>query len=358
MKKLRILASLCAAAICVSLTGCGDTSWAIKTDSVTIPTGVYSYYLLSNASTLQQMATVSAASAASAASSSTTKSTANKSSDIWSQTVSGTGAVTWAMNSALEECKDLAVIEKLCKAKKVSLSSDQTKSTSSQAESSYTQYKDLWSKNDISQTSLQRIVSGMYLKQLLFKAYYGEGGEKAVAASDIEKYYTENFVHVKQIYVSKFDSSYQTLTGDALTKAKNKANKAYADAKADPSKFDSFVKTYNEDPGMTSNPTGYILSKKTAAASNYDSKFTNLAYSLKDGEVGMAESDMGWFIEMKIKIDPKDTATYTESQKFTVLSEMKSEEFSTFLQNEIKKTNFQKNDNALNKYSPKNLKLS
>lgn len=345
MKKSRIIAAFCAIAMCFSLTACADTTWAMKCDDITIPTGVYNYYLLQSASYVSQQGS---------SSSSSTSST-----DIWSQTVSGTNAVTWAINTASDEVKNLITIESLAKTRNITLTDEIKSSAESTASSNYSSYGDMFKNNDIAQTSLERIVQGMYLKKLLFDSYYGADGDKKVSDAEISSYYTENFVNVKQIFVAKFDvSTYQALTDDKLTEAKAKAEKAFAEAKASPDKFDDLVKTYNEDPGMTATPTGYVISKKSAANQNFDTKFTDLAFSLKDGEVGMAESDMGWFIEQKVKIDPTNTKIYTDTQKATVLSEMKADEFEDVLKEELGKLNIETNTKALDKYSPKNLKLN
>lgn len=345
MKKTGILVGVCAAALALSMTGCGDTSWVLKDGNITIPTGVYNYYQIGGASDVQSMQAANSSSAAST------------SSDMWSQTVSGTNAVTWVMNSALDQCKNLATVEKLCADRKLTLTAEQKSTCETNASTYYTNYKDVLSKNDISQASLQRIIEGSYLNSLLFNSYYGTSGDKAVKEAELSDYYTKNFVNVKQIFVAKIDTStYAALSTEDLAKAKKKAEEAYSAAKKDPSKFDEYVKTYNEDPGMTQTPTGYAFSKSTGTS--YDSKFTDLAFSLKDGEVGMAESDMGYFIELKVKIDPKNTTVYNDTMKATILSEMKSDEYNTLIKDETSKQKFEQNNTTIDKYSPKNLKLS
>lgn len=141
-------------AVGLSFTGCADTSWAVKDGNVTIPTGVYLYYLLSSASTVQQQAT-------------STSSTASGS-DPWSQKIENTNAVTWAINSAVKNCKQLAVVEKLCASRKVTLTADQKKTASTSASSNYTQYSSILKKNGIDQSSIDRISNDMYLEQALF----------------------------------------------------------------------------------------------------------------------------------------------------------------------------------------------
>lgn len=353
MKKMRICAFICALAVSLSVTGCADTTWVLKDGNITIPTGVYNYFLLYNANTVQQMA--SSAAAASVG----TKSSASQ--DMWSQTVSNTNAATWAMNTALDNCKQLVVIEKLCASRKVALTAAQKASASSDAASTYGTSSGMMSKNGIAQSSLERIYNDYsYLDQALFGSYYGSKGDKAVSESELTDYYKKNYVHVRQIFVAKIDttsSSYKALTGAKLTAATKKANEAYAALKADAAdnykNFDTIWKKYNEDTKQTK--VGYTFSKATA--SSYDTKFTNLGFSLKEGEVGMAESDMGYFIEYKLPVDTGSTA-FTANVKQGVLSAMKGPEFIAMLKDQVKKETFVQNDNTLNRYSPKKLDLS
>lgn len=337
MKK--IAAAVCAAALALSMTGCADTSWAVKYDKITIPVGVYNFFLVNNAYSVSSMAS-------------------SGSSDVWSQTVSNTSAVTWAMNSALDSCKQVAVIEKLAADNKVKLAASEKSYMTNYASSTYNQSSGVLSKNGISQDSMERIYEDMYyLRTDVFKAIYGKGGSKAVSNSDIDKYLSKNnFVHVKQIFVSKKDTSSQSgaaYTGTKLAAQKAKADEAYKAAKADPKKFANYVKKYNEDPGMMSYPVGYTFNKTTG--SNYDPKFVKLAYSLKIGEVGMAESDMGYFIEYK---EPATAANVSTNDSESILQAMKGTEFSNTINSMIKKGKFEQNNAAFDKFSPKKVDLT
>lgn len=352
MKKYtKICALICALATGFSLAGCADTSWALKSGDVTLPSGVYLYYLINNASKVESGTAASSTTTTSSSSSST-------SSDVWSKTVDKQNAVSWAINSSLKSCKELIVVEKQTAKRKVKLTSDETKAAKSYADQSYSTYESLFKENDISQTSLERISKDMYLEQELFKSYYGENGDKAVPETELAKYYTQNYAHIKQIFVAKVDTSTnKTLSKSKLASQKKKANTAYAAVKNDLTHFQKYVDKYNEDTGMKSNSDGYIFSKASATSSGYDTKFVNLAFSLKVGQVGMAESDMGYFIEYRVKTDPK-ASTFNDTMKETILTAMKSDDFQDLIDDVVAKTTFTQNDKTINHYNPKKVKLS
>jgi len=350
LKKRAICAALCALAVGLGSTGCSNTTWAMKSDNVTLPTGVYLYYLLNNVSQVYQNAEQASSSSASTSTSSAA------SADPWSQKIQNENASTWAISNAISSCKSLVMIEELSAQRKIALSASDEASAKSQADQTYSSYETMFQKNGISQDSVEHVEEDTALSQKLFDSYYGAKGDKAVPESTIDAYYIANYVHVKQIFVNKNDSTTNTaLTGAKLTAATNKANQAYAAAKADVANFDSYVKKYNEDPGMTQNPDGYIFSKATASSQGFDQKFVDLAFSLKVGEVGMAESDMGYFIEYKVPVDPK--ASTFSGQSESVLSALKGDEFRTMVTDDANKAKIQQNG-SLNKYDPKKMVLS
>lgn len=351
-RRTKICAFICALAAGASISGCADTSWSLKSGNITLPAGVYLYYLVNNAANVQSET------ASSSSSNTLTAATSKTSSDPWSKTIDGKNAVTWAIDKSLDSCKEIIVVEKQVAARKVKISSEEKSAAKSFADQKYSTYKELFDKNGISQTSLERISTDMYLEQALFNSYYGENGDRAVSSTDLAKYYTDNYAHIKQIFVAKIDTSTnKTLSSDKLASQKKKAEEAYAAAKNDVANFQKYVDKYNEDTGMKNNSDGYIFSKATAESQGYDTKFTNLAFSLKVGEIGMAESDMGYFIEYRVPTDPT-ASTFNASMKQNVLNAMKSNDFQVLIKDLISKEKFTKNDKMIDHYNPKNLKLS
>lgn len=349
MKKKVICATICALAVALSTTGCADTTWAMKSGNITIPTGVYVYYLLNNAGEIEQQAEA-------AASSATTSAALAAAENPWTQTIGTTTASAWAVNTAISSCQSLVIIEQQSAARKITLTSAELASTKSNADSNYTSYQGMFTRNGISEASLERISKDMGLSQKLFDSYYSAKGDKAIPEATLDAYYIANFVHVKQIFINKNDSSNVALTGAALTAATAKANTAYAAAKKTPANFAALVKKYNEDPGMTSNPDGYIFSQTTATNQSYDQSFVSLAFSLKVGAVGMTSSDMGYFIEYKVPVDPK--ATTFAAQKENVLIALKGTEYTTMLSTDGKNAKIDQNKSALNHYDPSKLDFS
>lgn len=355
-KFFRAAAGCLALLLALSTTGCADTTWAVKVNQSTVPSGIYIAYLLSYRS--QVMAdSSSGASAASgdesnplAVSPSGASSGSSASSDPWSRKIEGSSAISWAINSALKDCERLAVTESLASSRHLSLTSSET-STVKQYAQTYVSYYPAYKKNGVSQQSLQRLLGYQFLAKKVFDSYYAKGGEKAVSDADLQNYYTSQFVHVKQIFFNKYDDTGALLSADKLAQIQATAKQVLATANAGKGKFDALVTQYNEDPGMKSSPDGYIFDKNAS----YLQVFKDTAFQMNVGDVKLVESDEGYHILYKVPVDPT-ASTYNDDMKEEVLESMKWSEFQKTIDEKVSQAKVTRNQHTLNKYNPKTLK--
>lgn len=338
MKKrwIKATAFLLTCVLAVGLTGCANTLWVMKTDKITVPTGVYLYYLLTARSSVQSKT------------SSSSSSTSSGSSSIdWSKKIDGKDAKTWAIDEATKDTRELLAAESLCAAKKITLTADEKSQVTSYAQNMMSSYTIL-ANNGISQASVERVLAyTQYLKDRLFNSYYGTGGSEAVSDADLKDYYTKNFVQIKQIFFSTTDDSGAALSSaDQKTKAK-KANDVLGQISADRSNFSALMDTNNEDTGMKSNPDGYVFGK----SEDFVQVFKDAAFSMKVGDVKLIKSSMGYHILYKVTLDPSKF----DSVKTDVLTDMKNPTFLKMLDNHKGIT---VNNSTINRYDPKSLKDS
>ncbi len=96
---------------------------------------------------------------------------------------------------------------------------------------------------------------------------------------------------------------------DTLSRAE--AVLAEVNAMSDISEFDDLIATYNEDPGMTSNPDGYYFGKGEMVP-----EFEESAFSLEEGKTsGLVETSYGYHILLKLPLEDEE-AIYN-SQAFS-----------------------------------------
>lgn len=119
---------------------------------------------------------------------------------------------------------------------------------------------------------------------------------KALNALVCEKYfffnsssiidYIERNINLDELYQNEFVCAKHILVEDEKT-----ANEVYEKA-ASGADFDALVKEYGKDPGMESNPTGYVFTKGEMVE-----EFEQASFALKDGEISRpVKSTYGYHI--------------------------------------------------------------
>lgn len=341
-KIIKPIAFLCAAAMTITvLAGCSDRSWAVSVDGTKMPTGVYLAFLLQAKSQVQYQAYTSS----------------GTSSNPWSQQIEGTNAKSWAENTALKYVEEMGVIENLCKKRKLSITPSESSLAANYANSQAAQEGNLYSVNGVSNDSVARISQDFqYLQVKLFNSYYSTGGDKAVPTADLQNYYLKNYVRIKHIVIKATDSSGSALTGAALKTAEAKANSVLKQANS--KNFDSLMKRDSDDVDSTTkqpnSPDGYVFSKYTAQADNFDTTFVNAALSMKNGEIKMVKASYGYDIMYKIPVTKSDS--YLSTSKTRILYEMKQTDFQNTIDAATKSAKIVQNKSAINHYDPSKLK--
>lgn len=326
----RAVAIVCAAACVAALSGCSDTSWALKVDGAKIPAGMYIYSVMNVTASIQ----------------SNYENYYGTTTLDWTQKVGTQDLASYIKDQALKNCEDLYAIEQLCKQENVSLTASEKASADSTASTAYSSSTSTYSANGVSAASIKRYVEDTQLSQKLYTHYYGTSGTKKVTEKDAAfKSYCDNYSLVKQILVETIattsSGTSSSLTGTALTNAEKKANEAYAAAKKDPSKFDSLITKYSQDTS-SSNQSGYLVEK---GSSSYVTAFTNGAFSIKVGQVTMVKSsEYGYHILYRM---PLVTST--------MLSQYKQKLMTDLIDSTVKKYKIEKNASTLSAFDPKKL---
>lgn len=127
-------------------------------------------------------------------------------------------------------------------------------------------------------------------------------------------FYNENdYVRAKHILIQfPTNTDGSEVTEEQKAEAKAKAEEVLAKVN-NGEDFDALIEQYNEDPGMTTNPTGYYFGKGSMVE-----PFETATYALEEGAVsGLVETTYGYHIIKRLPIDDSDIST---SQKFLELA--------------------------------------
>ena len=214
-----------------------------------------------------------------------------------------------ARDMALEECemgfKRIAV----AKAMGIELDDEAQKNMEddkNQVKESYgDNYEPFLEKNGLTEADIDTIVGmGYYTDVLKAKLNAGE-------LTDDEKrdYFKNHYLRAKHVLISIDDD-----TDDAAAKAK--AEEVLAKAKAGEN-FDELVKEYGEDPGMESNPDGYVFTDGTMVQ-----EFEDGTKSIQPGEFTLVQTSYGYHVIQRL--DLEESPEYFEEAYASVADDIDS----------------------------------
>ena len=143
-------------------------------------------------------------------------------------------------------------------------------------------------------------VSEEFVKELLASSTYQSKIVNAVDAAEptddeIKQYFKDNYLRAKHVLITTKDMT----TGEEkdAEAAKKTADEVLAKAQAGED-FDALITEYNEDPGMSSNPDGYVFTDGAMVK-----PFEDKTKELQPGEIGMCETDYGYHVIKKLALD-------------------------------------------------------
>ncbi len=200
-------------AMALSLTSCGDTSWAADIEGTRIPAGVYIQFLMQARADAEEQMT-------------------EEDTDLWSKTFEDKNAEQWIKDQAMEMCKQYVAVEKKFDELGLQFSEDDTEQLEYQLQVAWEQYgESFYEKNGVARSSLRLVYENQIKRSLVFDKYYETNGLDAVAEADIQKYYTDNYARVKYIQMPLTDGEGNKLKSEGKKQFKEEvADKLFARA--------------------------------------------------------------------------------------------------------------------------------
>ncbi len=325
-----------------------DLSWSYKDDASTLSIGGYIYYNYSAFTAASQKVE-------------------NGTGDFLDQKLKNDDGKEVTAKEYIDQvtedaCKNYIYVNKVFKDKKLSLTAEEISSYKKNADSYWTYYKTVFEKLGVSKDSF---VSAGYENsaklEAIFKSIYGEGGEKEVSTADMQKYYEDNYVNYSYLSVPLYDTSTDsnnqstnTKKSDAdIKKIKSNLEKYAADINNGTSYADE-VKVYMKDYNIQSDPT--ISATNILKNAGLGEDIEKAIESLKDGQakyitVGEGGDSATCYLIYRgnIKDESKKLAS-DENTKYSVLVNMKSEEFQKDMKEQAKNVKCEVNTAAIEKY--------
>lgn len=362
MKKLKCtLALLIAGTLAATAVGCAgssDMSWSYKDDQTTMSIGSYIYY---NYSAFQKAA----------------QKVSDSNGDFLSEEIENDdGDKVTARDYIAEQtdlaCKNYLNVEKTFKDLGLSLTDEEQTNAETSVSSMWSYMGSTYQGYGISQDSLTKaygILSAKYEK--IFKTMYGEGGEKAVSADDLNKYFTENYTDYSYFTVPLYDTSTDSTSSTASTSSGTtttaKSAEDIAKIKAD---LDSYAAAINDDGKAF---TDEVAVYQKAYSIETDPSTSNCAIMANSGlgdaviaaydklaegkaevlKVGDDDASASYYLLYKAPIKEKAATLSTDSDlNYSTLISMKSQEYMDYMDEQAKTVECEKNQAAIDKYGP------
>lgn len=341
----RLLAGVFAVVLLVSATACyGDTTWVMKTDSDSVPAGVYITFMMDAYGEA--------------------KDKIDPNQDMWGQKIDETAVEQWIVNKAVERTKQYIAANILFAELGMTLDADANKTIKNQANNAWAQGKETYEKNGIAFASIEKLAENNYKTQQIFNYYYDTNGTEAVKEEAIKEYFYENFAKVRYMSFYKTDIK----TGEKKDAAAleeevqgyiTRINKGEGfDAMIDEQVAKSWVEfglseAYNPDTTDASRNV-YLLDKNETGT--VKENLIKATFEQKQYEVPY-KADTDSFIYLAVRYDlTKDTALYDENRA-TALFALRGDDFKQKLNERTAGVSIANNDQAINRYSPRNLQV-
>ena len=312
----RIAAAALALAMCLSFAGCYDENktWAARKGDDELPIGAYIYYLYS--------AYLEAGSQV------------DSETSVLDAEIEGQDAEQWIKDLALNYVQAYYYISDKFDELGLELTEEDLVNVENTASSFWSYYGSTLEKLGISQDSFEKAYA-LYGEKFerVMKAMYGEGGELALEDGALEEYYCGAYINYEYFSASltttNEDGESVDLTDDEKTDLKETFEGYVKKINAGELTMSEATDEYAEESGTDSS----LMSPVCVKSENMSTLVFDALNSVKEGEAAFVESTSGYLVVRKLSVKDyyDEYVANSEDQQFTLLTELKGEEYSDYV---------------------------
>ena len=312
----RIAAAALALAMCLSFAGCYDENktWAARKGDDELPIGAYIYYLYS--------AYLEAGSQV------------DSETSVLDAEIEGQDAEQWIKDLALNYVQAYYYISDKFDELGLELTEEDLVNVENTASSFWSYYGSTLEKLGISQDSFEKAYA-LYGEKFerVMKAMYGEGGELALEDGALEEYYCGAYINYEYFSASltttNEDGESVDLTDDEKADLKETFEGYVKKINAGELTMSEAADEYAEESGTDSS----LMSPVCVKSENMSTLVFEALNSVKEGEAAFVESTSGYLVVRKLSVKDyyDEYVANDEDQQFTLLTELKGEEYSDYV---------------------------
>ncbi|CCX36757.1 uncharacterized protein BN452_00776 [Clostridium sp. CAG:1013] len=312
----RIAAAALALAMCLSFAGCYDENktWAARKGDDELPIGAYIYYLYS--------AYLEAGSQV------------DSETSVLDAEIEGQDAEQWIKDLALNYVQAYYYISDKFDELGLELTEEDLVNVENTASSFWSYYGSTLEELGISQDSFEKAYA-LYGEKFerVMKAMYGEGGELALEDGALEEYYCGAYINYEYFSASltttNEDGESVELTDDEKADLKETFEGYVKKINAGELTMSEAADEYAEESGTDSS----LMSPVCVKSDNMSTLVFDALNSVKEGEAAFVESTSGYLVVRKLSVKDyyDEYVANSEDQQFTLLTELKGEEYSDYV---------------------------
>ncbi len=312
----RIAAAALALAMCLSFAGCYDENktWAARKGDDELPIGAYIYYLYS--------AYLEAGSQV------------DSETSVLDAEIEGQDAEQWIKDLALNYVQAYYYISDKFDELGLELTEEDLVNVENTASGFWSYYGSTLEELGISQDSFEKAYA-LYGEKFerVMKAMYGEGGELALKDGALEEYYCGAYINYEYFSASltttNEDGESVDLTDDEKADLKETFEGYVKKINAGELTMSEAADEYAEESGTDSS----LMSPVCVKSENMSTLVFEALNSVKEGEAAFVESTSGYLVVRKLSVKDyyDEYVANDEDQQFTLLTELKGEEYSDYV---------------------------
>lgn len=334
-----------AAALCLSMTACGDTSYAVKSGNITIPTGVY---ILSKIDAVSQAASH--------------EDFDKEKENVLENVIEDQKIELWVDEKATERLKEFLYIEQKFAESGLTLSEEDKAAAKHTSESIWPFYKENYEKIGIAESSYTARIENSYKSSALFLQQYGKGGAEEIPEADLKAELKNNYATVQMISFGTKESDGTAMTDANKQVVENEAKSYLERAK----KGEDIVTLINakkeadateESPANIDETADYKETVHNGDASSSGVVSAELSKQVfEKAEIGtpaLLSDDSGYYVVLR-------TASDTSDENFKAMNDqlrfdLKGDAYTDAVTAAAKEIDMELNPNVVSTFSAKKL---
>lgn len=337
-----------AAALCLSQTACGDTSYIMKANSITVPAGVY---------ILNEIDAISKAYSH--------EDFDSELKNVMDNKIEDKSLEVWVQEQAKQSTLEYLAVEQQFAEAKLELTEDELSAATYSSDNMWQFYQENYQKVGIAQSSYTARIENSYKSNALFMKEYGKGGAKEISEADLKKDLKENYAQVDVLTFSTQDEEGTAMT-DADKKTVETEAKAYLERakkgeematliaekkKADADKTADDTEDAKEDTATEETSVPEVIHNGDASQSGtVSASLSTLIFEkAKEGTPTLLSDDSAYYVVLRDAVVTTD-ADFEEMRE-TLAFNIKGDEYKDTLAETAKALTPEINDNTVKTFS-------